>query len=147
MDVLIISTRFALFDSVQYVDEGYMGFGQGEYMYYDSENGRWDDSACELVGSERCVKMDCHLAVRERQLTSSTHVEIKYHRNYFGSLMHLILHRIRTLSFWGTTGNTVSTNSSSNCSPIREVVRGRKTNTISWNTIDRYGPRDAPKVQ
>ena len=110
MDVLIISTRFALFDSVQYVDEGYMGFGQGEYMYYDSENGRWDDSACELVGSERCVKMDCHLAVRSRQCIDTHQNQIPLQLSIFlkkTSLMHLILHRIRTSSFWGSTGNMV----------------------------------------
>ena len=48
---------------LQYVDEDYSGAGQGEYMFYDSESGKWDDSACELAGSKRCVKMDCHLPV------------------------------------------------------------------------------------
>ena len=48
---------------LQYVDKDYSGAGQGEYMFYDSESGKWDDSACELAGSKRCVKMDCHLPV------------------------------------------------------------------------------------
>jgi hypothetical protein len=46
---------------LQYVDEDYTGNGHGEYMFYNEEKGKWDDSACELSGSERCVKLDCHL--------------------------------------------------------------------------------------
>uniref|UniRef100_A0A7S3P8Z8 Uncharacterized protein n=1 Tax=Amphora coffeiformis TaxID=265554 RepID=A0A7S3P8Z8_9STRA len=58
-DGTTVCERFLLWAA--YVDEDYAGLGQGEYMYYDSETERWNDSACELVGSDRCVKMDCHL--------------------------------------------------------------------------------------
>ena len=57
-----------------YVDMGYEGGGIGEYMYWNREENKWDDSACYIGGGgskdnnngddgykTRCAKMDCHL--------------------------------------------------------------------------------------
>lgn len=40
-----------------YFDPSYEGDQIGEYQYYDTDDGGWDDSTC--VG-DRCAKMDCH---------------------------------------------------------------------------------------
>ena len=47
-------------NSTQYVDFDYEGGGIGEYQYWDRENNKWDDTACQYSGSSRCAKMDCH---------------------------------------------------------------------------------------
>jgi hypothetical protein len=54
-----------------YVDTEYEGGGIGEYMYWNREENKWDDSACYVGGGgnkdgddgykTRCAKMDCHL--------------------------------------------------------------------------------------
>ena len=46
----------------QYIDEEYSGNEIGEYMFYDRNNDYWDDRTCVTKESNRCVKMDCHLA-------------------------------------------------------------------------------------
>mmetsp|Transcript_45298 Transcript_45298/g.95031 ORF Transcript_45298/g.95031 Transcript_45298/m.95031 type:complete len:471 (-) Transcript_45298:235-1647(-) len=40
-----------------YYDPNYSGEEIGEYQYYDSDDGAWDDSTCT---GNRCNKMDCH---------------------------------------------------------------------------------------
>jgi len=43
-----------------YVDVEYAGGGIGEYQYYNSYYKEWDQTPCEISGTERCAKMDCH---------------------------------------------------------------------------------------
>lgn len=84
----------------QYIDEEYEGYGQGEYMFYDSESGKWDDSACDAANSKRCVKMDCHLPVSTRQQDAINHQQV--HRQLTSRAF-----RIHTLNSSDITSNTV----------------------------------------
>lgn len=54
--------------SLQYIDLHYSGGGIGEYQYWDPKTHSWDSTACEVSGSSRCAKMDCHL--------TNTHFEL-----------------------------------------------------------------------
>jgi hypothetical protein len=47
---------------LQYVDLDYEGGGIGEYQYYDTTTGGWDQNACDTHGNGRCAYMDCHLS-------------------------------------------------------------------------------------
>ena len=53
-----VCRRYALWAA--YVDEGYEGNGQNEYIFYDRHRKRWNDSQCNGGDDSRCVKMDCH---------------------------------------------------------------------------------------
>jgi hypothetical protein len=44
-----------------YIDLDYQGGEIGEYQFYNLENDAWDTTPCNMTGSERCAKMDCHL--------------------------------------------------------------------------------------
>jgi len=46
---------------LQYVDLEYEGDGIGEYQYWDRFNQVWDKTPCQVSGTQRCAKMDCHL--------------------------------------------------------------------------------------
>uniref|UniRef100_A0A7S4AQY9 Uncharacterized protein n=1 Tax=Pseudo-nitzschia australis TaxID=44445 RepID=A0A7S4AQY9_9STRA len=43
-----------------YVDLNYEGGGIGEYQFWNSTQNSWDTTACDVSGSSRCQKMDCH---------------------------------------------------------------------------------------
>jgi hypothetical protein len=56
-----------------YVDVNYEGGGIGEYQLFDTNTGKWDDTACRTINPtydstdeddirSRCVPMDCHLS-------------------------------------------------------------------------------------
>lgn len=47
---------------MQYIDLDYEGGGIGEYQYYDTAKGAWDENACDTNGNGRCAYMDCHLS-------------------------------------------------------------------------------------
>eukprot|EP00522_Entomoneis_paludosa_P001432 CAMPEP_0172467200 /NCGR_PEP_ID=MMETSP1065-20121228/58163_1 /TAXON_ID=265537 /ORGANISM="Amphiprora paludosa, Strain CCMP125" /LENGTH=662 /DNA_ID=CAMNT_0013224277 /DNA_START=149 /DNA_END=2137 /DNA_ORIENTATION=- len=55
-------SRYALWAA--YVDVNHDGgdAGLGEYEIFNPITRKWDDTACKMTDSDRCVKMDCHLS-------------------------------------------------------------------------------------